>query len=544
MASFQLEFNKALNKTLKNILVFQVAIYVRLSKSEEGKSKEEQSRSIINQKNICMNYLNSQKESDNGIIKYDFIDYYIDDGISGSTFDRPAFTKLKEDINHKKINMVIIKDLSRLGREHIESDEYLEKWFPEHDTRCVAILDNIDTFSEKANNEIAPILNWANERHNKETSKKIKKTFRNNIMAGLYMGSDPPYGLIKGNTKETKHKLIVDESVRSIIIDIFEKAKQEWSLNKIADYLTSKNIPIPSIHKNSNRGLKTKTFEIWDRNTIKDILTNEMYIGNMVQGKTTRLSLKSKKITYIPKEDWIVVKNTHEKIISDDTFNLVQVILKKNSHKQINSKYYLLKGLLICHDCKHTLSIQQNKNSKQAYTVCNYYKKYSKHNVCTPHRFNYKNIENNILNIIKNECKKYVDSTNFINLLKNKENTQDKLEETNLLIKRSENTINRYKKQINITYMDKLNEKITEDTFLDIQNSLNNKINEEELKIKELDKELDNLKEYKEPNYKEIVDNFLSFKHIDRTKILQIIDKIEVSEDGSLDIFFKIKSPF
>ena len=104
------------------------------------------------------------------------------------------------------------------------------------------------------------------------------------------MGSEAPYGLLKGTTEETKHKLTVDEEVRDIIVDIFDKAKQEWSLNKIAEYLTNKKIPIPSIHKNSNRGVKTKTFEIWDPNTVKDILTNEMYIGNMVQGKTIRLS--------------------------------------------------------------------------------------------------------------------------------------------------------------------------------------------------------------------------------------------------------------
>ncbi len=546
MASIQLEFNKALNKTLSNLLIFYVAIYVRLSKAEEGKSKEEQSRSITNQKSICFNYLNGLIESDNGIIKYVFVDYYIDDGFSGSNFDRPAFQKLKDDIQKKRINMVIIKDLSRLGREHIESDEYLEKWFPEHDTRCIAILDNIDTFSESANNEIAPILNWANERHNKETSKKIKKTFRDNINAGLYMGSEAPYGLIKGNTKETKHQLTVDEEVRSIIIDIFDKAKQEWSLNKIAEYLTNKNIPIPSIHKKSNRGIKTKTFELWDPNTVKDILTNEMYIGNMVQGKTTRLSLKSKKVTYIPKEDWIVVENTHEAIIDRDTFYIVQDILKKNSHKQENSKDYLLKGLLICKECGHTLSIQQNKNAKQSYTVCNYYKKYSKYDVCTSHRFNYRVVEKSVLNSIKEECKKYVDSTNFEKLLKDKEKSKNKINETKLLIKKSTNTIEKYKKQINITYMDKLNNKIDDDTFQSVQYNLKSKINDEQLIINELEETLKIIenKVYDEPNYKKIVEKYLSFETPERTSLLQIIDKIEVSQDGSLDIYYKIKTPY
>lgn len=546
MASNQLEFNKALKKNLNNVLIFYVAIYVRLSKTDEGKSKEEQSRSISNQKEICMAFLNDLSETDRDVIKYVFIQYYVDDGFTGSNFDRPDFKRLKKDIEDKKINMVIIKDLSRLGREHIESDEYLEKWFPEHDTRCVAILDNVDTFTDSASNEIAPILNWANERHNRETSKKIKGTFRKNINLGLYMGSEAPYGLIKGKTKETKHNLYVDEEVRDIIVDIFNKAKEEWSLNKIADYLTSKKIPIPSIHKNSNRGVKTKIFEVWDPNTVKDILTNEMYIGNMVQGKTTKLSLKSKKITYIPKEDWVVVENTHEAIVDKETFDLVQVILKKNSHKQVSSQDYLLKGLLICKECGHSLSIQKNKNGKQAYTVCNYYKKHSKYDVCTPHRFNYRVIEESILNSIKDECKKYVDSTNFEKLLKDKEEAKNKNNEIKILLNKSENTINRYKQQIKKVYMDNLNELINDELFQLTQQELNSKIEYEEKHIEDLKKDLELLtsKKYEEPNYKKVVEQYLSFKSPERTLLLQIIKSIEISQDGSIDIYYNMKRPF
>ncbi len=546
MASNQLEFNKAIKKTLSNVLIFYVAIYVRLSKADEGKSKEEQSRSISNQKEICMTFLEDLSETDQGFIKYVFIDFYVDDGYTGSNFDRPAFNKLKKDIEDKKINMVIIKDLSRLGREHIESDEYLEKWFPEHDTRCVAILDNVDTFTDSPSNEIAPILNWANERHNKETSKKIKRTFRENINNGLYMGSEAPYGLLKGTTEETKHKLTVDEEVRDIIVDIFDKAKQEWSLNKIAEYLTNKKIPIPSIHKNSNRGVKTKTFEIWDPNTVKDILTNEMYIGNMVQGKTIRLSLKSKKITYIPREDWVVVENTHEAIIDKETFNLVQTILKKNSNKQQNSQDFLLKGLLKCKECGHTFSIQKNKNAKQAYTVCNYYKKHSKYNVCTPHRFNYRVVEESVLKSIREECEKYVDSTNFEKLLKDKEESKNKINEIKILISKSENTINKYKQQIKKVYMDNLNELINNDLFQTMQQELNDRIDEEEKHIQKLKEDLDILisKKYEEPNYKKIVEQYLSFEKPSRVLLLQIIDYIEISQDGTIDIYYNMKRPF
>ncbi len=539
MASIQLEFNKALNKKLSDILIFHVALYVRLSKADESKSKDEKSRSISNQKEICMAFLNELQEQDRGVIEYRFIDYYVDDGYTGSNFDRPSFNKLKDDILNQKINMVITKDLSRLGREHIESDKYIEKWFPEHGIRYMSILDNIDTFSDNISNEIAPILNWANERHNRETSKKIKRTFRKNITNGLFMGSQPPYGYLRN--PNDKHKLIVDESVREIIVDIFNQCKKGMSINEIAQYLTNKEIPIPSIHTNSNRGVKTKTFEYWDPNTVKDILINEMYLGHMIQGKTTKLSLKSKKITYIPKEDWVKVKNTHEAIITEETFNLVQMIIKDSSHKQENSNNYLLKSMLKCKECGHTMSIQKNKNAKTPYTVCNYYKKYSKYGVCTSHRFNYNILEKNIINTIKDECKKYVDSTNFEKLLKSKEKNKNRLEEIKILKNKSSNTIDRYKKQIKNMYLDKLNNNITEDLFQDVQKTLYNKIDNEENSIKLLNDEIEILdsQKYEEPDYKKIVDNCISFKKFNKTILIQIIDRIEISEDGTTDIYFR-----
>ncbi len=539
MASIQLEFNKALNKNLSNILVFYVALYVRLSKVDESKSKDEQSRSISNQKEICKAFLNELREQDHGVIEYRLVGYYVDDGYTGSNFDRPSFTKLKDDILSKKINMVITKDLSRLGREHIESDNFIERWFPEHDTRYISILDNIDTFSDTTSNEIVPILNWANERHNRETSKKIKRTFRNNINDGLFMGSQPPYGYLRN--PDDKHKLVVDESVREVIIDIFNQCKNGMSLNKIAEYLTKKGISIPSIHTNSNRGLKTKNFEYWDPNTVKDILTNEMYLGHMVQGKTTKLSLKSKKITYIPKEDWVKVYNTHEAIIDEETFTLVQMILEDNSHKQKNSNDYFLKSMLKCKECGHTMSIQKNKNAKTPYTVCNYYKKFSKYGLCTPHRFNYNLLEEIIINTIKNECKKYVDSTKFEKLLKAKDKNNNRLKEIKILKKKSSNDIARFKKQIENMYLDKLNNNISEDLFQVTQKTLYKKIRNEEDTIKQLDNELEilNTQNHEEPDYKKIIDDYLSFKNPNKILLIHIIDRIEISENGTIDIYFR-----
>lgn len=520
------------DNTFKKNINFLVAIYVRLSKSDENKNRNEQSKSINNQKEICYNYLEELSKTDNTIITYEFKDYYIDDGFSGSNFDRPAFKDLQKDILNKKINMVITKDLSRLGRDHIESDRYLEKWFPENNTRYISILDNIDTFNDNSNNEIAPIINWANERHNKETSKKIKRTFRKNINKGLFMGSQPPYGLIRN--PNDKHRLIPDEEVRPIIKDIFLKASEEWSINKIAEYLTGHGIPIPSVHTNSNRGIKTKTFEYWDPHTVKDILTNEMYIGNMVQGKTTKLNHKSKKITYIPKEDWVIVEGTHEAIIDKKLFNLVQSIIKRNSHIHQKTTSFLFKGLLKCKECSHSIGIQPTKTPYKVYTVCNYYKKYSKYNLCFSHRFDYYSLEEIILRVIQIEFKRNVDYEKLIDNLNKVQKVQRDSNRTHKLLKQSEIMIKKYKIQIENSYMDKLNNKITEELFNNVKEKLDKKIVEEQKKIIELKNRIeieDN------PNFSQKIDNFIFFKNIQRTTLIQIIDKIIIDREGNIDIF-------
>ena len=296
---------------------FSIIIYTRLSKEEIGKSKEEQSKSIKNQIEICRRYIEDE-EKNYPNCKFQIIAILKDDGISGTTFDRTDFKKLLQLIEEKKANMVITTDLSRLGRNHVKTDDFLEEWFPEHNVRYVSIVESVDTYADCVSNDIAPIINWSNEHFAKLTSKKIKGRFQLLRKEGKWTGGEPPFGY--KIDKENPYHFVVDEESAEIVKRIFSLFLSNHTIFEIANILTNENVPIPTVMKGIRRNLNTELKELWKEETIKNILTNEMYLGYMIQGKTTRLNHKSKKIIYLPKEQWVRVKGTHEAIIDLNLF--------------------------------------------------------------------------------------------------------------------------------------------------------------------------------------------------------------------------------
>lgn len=529
---------------MRIVNVIHYIIYARLSKEEIGKNKDEQSRSIKNQIAMCHKYIEEEKKT---YPNCQFIEVAVlkDDGVSGTTFDREDFKKLVNLIEKKQVNMVITKDLSRLGRDHIKTDDYIEKWFPEHNVRYVSIMENVDTYAECVSNEIAPIINWANDNFARQTSKKIKKTFKDYREKGKWTGGEPPLGYMID--PKDKHHFVIEPKGKEIVQRIFSLAKENNTPSLIANILTKEKVPIPAIIKKTNRNLNKEICEIWSSETVKDILTNEMYLGHMIQGKTTRLSHKSKKIIYLPKEKWIKVKNTHEPIIDEETFNLVQSLISSNKNKNIKTYDYLLKGLMICSECKHSIGIQHYNNRKYKYTTCNYYRKYgSKKDVCTAHRFIYEEIENLVLENIKNECIKYVDSTNFVNMLKDKEQSKQVINDMKQKIDKCNREIEKINKQIDEIYNDKLNGLIDIEQYERMTKSKYQLLEYEKTRLNRYDKDLSNAinKREIEPDYIKIVKEFLDLKNINKVIITKLIDKIYLSEDGIIDIHYKFQNPY
>lgn len=289
---------------MRGDFIYQVGIYIRLSKEDLRKEKEQESESIIHQRSLIKNYL---KEHHLTITKE-----YVDDGFSGTTFDRPAFQELIKDIEAKKINMVITKDLSRLGRDYIKCGYYIEEYFPMMNVRYVSILDNIDTSLNTTNNDIAPFKALFNDMQSKDTSKKIKSILNDLKRKGLFIGNSACFGYRKD--PKDKHKLLIDKKASKIVRKIFDLALEGNSYQSIAKYLNELDIPTPKDYKQKRKDHK------WGTTSIYQILHNYMYTGNMTQNTQCKLNYKSKKRIFLERNRWIIVPNTHEAIISEEEY--------------------------------------------------------------------------------------------------------------------------------------------------------------------------------------------------------------------------------
>ena len=532
---------------LRPVKILYIIIYARLSKEEKNKqTEEEQSKSIEHQFEICREYI-EEEQKEYPDCKFEILEELYDDGISGTTFDRADFKRLVKLIENKQANMVITKDLSRLGRDHVETDNYIEKWFPEHNVRYVSILESVDTYDvDNVSNDIAPLINWSNDQFAKTTSKKIRKEFKKMMRQGKWVGGEPPLGY-QQNPKD-KYHFIKEPIGEEIVKTIFKLALENKTPEEISDILIYDKVPIPTIIKGNKRNLNVDLKDLWSPDTIRNILRNKMYLGHMIQGKTTKLNYKSKKIIYLPEDDWIVVENMHEPIIKESDFNSVQLLIKSNKNTTLNTHDYLLKGMIKCKECHHAIGIQYfNKRNTNNYTVCSYYRKYgSKKEVCTAHRFHYEELEKMVTKSIKKECMQYVDSTNFADKLKDKEQSKQLITDLKLNIDKTNRKISKIEKQIDTIYEDKLNGVIDDEQYKRMVKNKQDDIAFEKKKLYQYYNDLEAVtaKKIVEPNYNKLVKDFLAMKKPNKIIIGQLIEKIELSEDGTIDIHYKVQNPY
>ena len=505
--------------------------YDRLSDSD---SKIDESSSIQSQKII----INSFAKFNNLII----YKHYVDDGYSGGNFDRPAFQEMINDIESGKINCVITKDLSRLGREMYKTGKYIEEYFLEKCVRYIAINDSYDS---NIGDSMLGIRLSVNDLYLRDVSKKVKTSLRAKQNRGDYIGSFPLYGYKKDPSD--KHKLIIDEEVRHIVELIYDLALEGKSSNKIAEYLTYKKIPIPIVHKQEPRAKdinENNGFGIWKRQTVKGILTNEMYIGNMVQNTHNKISYNSKKLRKTTKDELIIVEGTHEGIVSKEIFDKVQTILNEKKVKWVTNRQldYLFGGLLYCHECGRNIRISEDilKSGVRHYTQCNLYTRKGKYGICSSHRINYDWLEEDILEYLQDVCKKFCKYYEFNDLEENSENIVMKnLKEINQKIKKLNNVFNSYKSTIDNLYMDKVKGLIDEETFKRIYDKIQQDISRVIIKIDELNKkkQINEKQASKNTSYsscKHSVLDYMSLKNPTKDQIKRLIDRIEIDKDKNI----------
>lgn len=521
-----------LNRTKKYI----AALYCRLSK-DDGSTNE--SMSIYSQKAMLKQYAEQ-----NNIAVYD---YYVDDGYSGTNFERPAFKKMITDIENGKINCVITKDLSRLGRNYLESGAYIEMYFPQKNVRYIAITDGIDTINSYEF-DIMPFKNILNEMYAKDTSKKVKSALKSRMKEGTYIGSKAPFGFKKD--PDDKHRLIIDERVKPIIELVYELCLEGKGTQLISQEMMKRKIPRPSSFlENADKlyGLTEENKYKWTHRMVLSILRDPVYCGNMERNKRPTLSFKNRKRLYVPKEDRIVVKNTHEGIVSEEVWTQVQQMLdkRKNTNKSGITYDNIFKGLVKCPDCNYALTPKKDYRLNKKDTIdfvhfsCSGYKKYGV-KACTSHRINARDLYDVVLEDIQYHGQMALSSReDFVMKIAEKidkdkvDERKDKTEKLNS----SKIKLKDLDKAFEKLYEDRLSESISERNF----NLMNEKLSKRQ---EELIEEIDLLEEEikaiadTEENCEQFVENiskFAKIKELNRYILNQVIDKIYVYDKEEVD---------
>lgn len=381
---------------------YNAGIYVRLSQED---MRAGESLSIENQKLILTKYVAEQG--------WNIIDTYVDDGYSGTDFNRPAVTRLLDDAKMGKINLIIVKDLSRFGRNYIQVGQYIDYVFPTYNIRFIALNDNVDTLNANSTAmDMMPIMNVFNEWHAANTSKKIKAVIEANCKAGKYRATNAPYGYVKGN--DENRLPVPDEPAASVVRRMFEMRSQGISPRHIADMLNEEKILTPSDYLYAKQGKPNprKTTHLWCAERVRKMLQNPTYLGHLVQMRTTTVSHKNHKLIKRNEEDMVVIKNTHEPLVSQEMWDKCREMDnsvsqgKRDKHGEIMP----LSGLMYCADCGEKMRLGWNntttgsKKKPRKYLRHNYqcgaYSRYGKF-YCTSHHIKMKDINAIVLTDIR-----------------------------------------------------------------------------------------------------------------------------------------------
>lgn len=537
---------------MKSKQEIKVGIYARLSRDDE---RNGESLSIENQKLILEKYVLEQG--------WNLVETYVDDGYSGTTFDRPGVQRLLEDAKCGKINTIICKDLSRFGRNYIQVGQYTDYIFPMYNIRFIALNDNVDTANSKnAGMDMMPIMNIFNEWHSANTSKKIRAVIEANAKAGKYRTTYAPYGYVKGT--DEKKLPIVDEPAASNVKRIFEMRASGISPKHIAMKFNDENIPIPSDYRTQKFGITAYRFShhLWTCDVVKQILRNPTYLGHLVQLRTTNISYKNKKQIKRPDEEKVIVYNTHEPIISQELWDKVKEIERSVSQgkAQGNQIVHPLSGLMYCEDCGNKMHIGWNNTRhsrkgpriyRQANYNCGGFKVFGIR-VCTSHMIKFEDIESIVLQDIKAKA-------NFVNFneeqarkefLQRQENQQkENLLLDNKTLQGKTKRLDEVTKLIRSTYEDKVLNKISEDICISLLNNYQKEKEVLENEISQITERIEKIKQNTKnvDEFIERVKKYINSPVLTREMALKLIEFITIDkftkgskEPRKIHIYYKL----
>lgn len=532
---------------------FRTAAYVRLSMEDSGKID---GYSLQNQKDLLMSFINDH----NDLHLYKM---YVDNGYTGTQFERPAFDEMMQDMKSGLINCIVVKDLSRLGRNYLEAGNYLEQIFPFFKVRFISITDGYDSISPDFTDEalIIPLKNIINEGYAKDISVKVSSAIATRKRQGKFMGKVPLYGYLKD--PDDKNHLVIDPEASLIVQRVFQMKVDGVSLGLIAKQMNEEGVPCPSkyfVLKGLSKEIKYLN-SFWDRNTAKRMLTNRMYLGCIVYGKSVRSFAKGIKEHTVPEENWKIVEGTHEPLITEEDFEKVQALLEESSREAKDHASYaegnvpnLFRGLIRCADCGGAMRMGKfRKPKKIGAEEYHYYGVYecSRHKLIYDYSCPQKSIRKDILDnaveeAIRYHIRMFLDLERIIADLNKKTSVREAAVGMQDLIKKKQRRIAKVEQMSCGIYEDYQEGILNETEYLTLRKTYADEV----LSLtKEIEGLLQDQAQYDE-NYRaagslsELAHQYRDFTELTREIIETFIAEIRVHTGGRLKITFRFEDEF
>lgn len=519
---------------------WNAALYIRLSREDGDK---EESDSVQNQRELLQSFAAS--EPDMGIQEI-----FIDDGYTGTSFERPGFERMMEKIRRKEINCVIVKDLSRFGRNYIAVGNYLEQIFPFLNVRFISINDMLDSYQnpQSMNNLLIPVKNIINDEYCRDISNKVRSTLDRKRRDGKFIGSFACYGYRKDPAD--KNRLLTDTEAAETVQQIFQWFLEGVSVLGITRRLNERSIPSPSAYKQS-LGMNYRPANggggQWNDRTVRRILHNQMYIGNLVQGVSRVRSYKMQKPVEIPQEDWIVVENTHQPIIAPAVFEQVQDLLRRDTRTPPKKQQVsLFAGFLECFDCGRAMEKKTNRQPYGTYVYyhCSTYTKRDRE-ACTKHTIREMELEQAVLASIQKQIALVVSMDELIDKINRSPTARRQSGRLERSIAEQERTLEKLRGFRRSLYEDWKNGDITREEYRDMKAAYEGQIAEAEGALTLLRQQRQAAKGIDRENG--FLQSFLRHRNVTaltRELLVALVDKILIHEDKAITIRFKFADAF
>ncbi|MCF0129983.1 MAG: recombinase family protein [Pseudobutyrivibrio sp.] len=524
--------------------IYHAAMYLRLSR-EDGdldSGKKAESNSISSQKALIKQFL---KDKDDIIL----VSERVDDGYTGSNFERPQFQLMMEDIKRGVVDCVIVKDLSRFGREYIDSGNYLERIFPALGVRFIAITDNVDSINDQQNELMISFKNLLNDAYCRDISIKIRSNLEVKRKNGDVVASFVNYGYMKD--PDNKYRMIIDEEAAMVVRDIFRMKLNGYNNGAIARSLDARNILSPAAYRQSKGSNYYSPFmknerPSWAPSVVRDILSNKVYIGTLTQGRYTTPNHKVKTFIIKPENEWVVIEDHHEPIVSKREFALVQRIIGLDTRTSpFEETVYPLSGLIFCGDCRAGMVKQKVPvNGKDyEYYVCN---THTRGEGCSSHRVPKKKLEDTVLSLMQTYVANILDIEHMMKFLDEVPLQEIDVKELEKKKGLKIKELTKCKELRNSLYEDLKEGIVSQDDYNDLYESYNKRTRNAEEQIRSYERQINDILENKSDKFIWI-EHFAKYQNISelsRIAAIELIDKIVVYDKKHIEVIFNFDDVF